>query len=327
MSYSWDELKGVFGMTPSFATEDAGSLTATNTIAVDHLQEGIDRIIKDGIDALTTTGSFGQCYNLFWDEFQTLVRAAIEAVDKRVPLMLGVTSANPRETYQKIKFVREAGGEGVLMGLPYYDAMSVPKIIDFYKQMCALFPDISFMIYHNPPNHKAHIPVRAFPELVKNPNIVCMKDSHRAPTEFIALHESIDGHIAHFVNQTQLYPYLEMGAAGCWSIDAYRGPWPIIRLYQACADRDHETARRILKELRGEGTGDEFHLAQLPDVQGADIQALTGYVKPGPYRAPHALGPQDPNSERSRKTAERWNQLSEKYRPEVEARRGVLVSA
>jgi hypothetical protein len=88
---------------------------------------------------------------------------------------------------------------------------------------------------------------------------------------------------------------------------------------------DVETAKRILRELRGDGAGDEPHLAQLPDVQGADVQALTGYIKPGPYRPPHALGPQDPNSERSRKTAERWNQLCEKYRPEVEARRAVLV--
>jgi dihydrodipicolinate synthase/N-acetylneuraminate lyase len=325
MSYTWDELKGVCGMMPAFATEDASSLTATNTVDVDNLQTGVERIIQDGIGLIATTGSFGQCYNLFWDEFQTLIRATIEAVDKRVPLMLGVTSANPRETYQKIKFVREAGGEGVLMGLPYYDGMSVPKIIDFYKQMCQLFPDISFMIYHNPPNHKAHIPVRAFPELIKNPNLVCMKDSHRAPTEFLALHEIIDGHIAHMVNQTQSYPYISMGAAGCWSIHAWQGPWPIIRLYQACVEGDVATAKRILAELRGDGGGEEFRAAQLPDVQGANVQELTGYIKPGPYRPPHSLGPQDSTGERARKAAERWNQLCEKYRPEVEARRVALV--
>ncbi len=326
MSYTWDELKGVCGMMPSFATEDAGSLTATNTIAVDNLQQGVDRIIKDGIGMIATTGSFGQCYNLFWDEFQTIVRASLEAVNKRVPLMLGVTSANPRETYQKMKFVKEDGGEGVLLGLPYYDGLSVPKIIDFYRQLCELFPDLSVMIYHNPPNHKATIPVRAFPELIKNPNIVAMKDSHRSPADFIALHDIIDGHIAHFVNQGQMYPYVMMGAAGCWSIDAWRGPWPIIRVYQACLEGDVETAKRIYRELRGGSPGGEpREAAMLPDVQGWDVQRLTGYVNPGPYRPPHALGPQDSTGERAKKTAELWNQLCEKYRPEVEARRSVLA--
>ena len=324
MSYTPDELKGVCGMMPSFATADAGNLLATQTINVHNLQEGVDRIVKDGIGMIATTGSFGQCYNLFFDEFQTLVRATIEAVNKRVPLMLGVTSANPREAAQKIKFVREAGGEGVLMGLPYYDAMSVPKIIDFYKQMCELFPDISVMIYHNPPNHKAHIPVRAFPELIKNPNIVCMKDSHRTPPEFLALHEIIDGHIAHMCNQMQSYPYISMGAAGCWSIDAWQGPWPIIRLYQACVEGDIATAKRIQSELRSDGGGD-FRLGQLPDVQGGNVQEFAGYIKPGAARPPHSLGPQDPTGERARKAAAHWVAMSEKYRPEVEARRAALV--
>ena len=87
-------------------------------------------------------------------------------------------------------------------------------------------------------NHRVHIPVRVFQELVKIPQIVAMKDSHRDTREFLPLHEIIGGKIAHFVNQAQLYPYYEMGASGCWSIDAWMGPWPVIRLYEACVDGD-----------------------------------------------------------------------------------------
>src|SRR5207249_2785062 len=165
---------------------------------------------------------------------------------------------------------------------------------------------------------------RAFPELIKNGNLVCMKDSHRSNPEFLSLHDVIDGHIAHLVNQGQCYPFISMGAAGCWSIDAFRGPWPVTRLVQACVEGDSETARRIQRELRAAGTG-EFQAAQLPDVQGADVQEIGGYVHPGPYRPPHSLGPQDTTGERALKAADLWKQMSEKYRPEVEARRGVLV--
>src|SRR5438093_13181534 len=119
MSYTFGDLKGVCGMMPAFATADASSITATNTVDVDNLHDGVDRIIKDGIGLIATTGSFGQVWNLSFDEWQTLVTATIEAVNKRVPLMLGVTSTNPREVARKMKFVREAGGEGVLLGLPY----------------------------------------------------------------------------------------------------------------------------------------------------------------------------------------------------------------
>ena len=225
MSYLPGELRGILGMMPAFATADASDITATETIDVKNLQEGVDRVIRDdGLNLIATTGSFGQCYNLFWGEFQTLVRATIEVVDKRVPLMLGVTSTNPREVVQKMKFVREAGGEGVLLGLPYYDPLPIRDIPTFYRTIADLFPDLSIMVYHNPSNHRVHIPVPVFRELVKIPNIVAMKDAHRETREFLTLHDVIHGKIAHFVNQTQIYPYYEMGASGCWSHAIWSGP-------------------------------------------------------------------------------------------------------
>src|SRR5204862_8313695 len=97
-----------------------------------------------------------------------------------------------------------------------------------HRKVAAVFQDISIMIYRNPPNHRVHIPVSVFPELIKIPNIVAMKDSHRSPAEFFRLHNVIDGHIAHLANTYQAYPYMEMGAAGFWNHDLWSGPWPVL---------------------------------------------------------------------------------------------------
>ena len=113
------DVRGVMAMMPAFATRNAEDLGATATIDVDNLQSSVDRIIKDGIDIITTTGSFGECYNLFWDEFKTLAAATVEAVKKRVPVFIGSTSPNPREVVQRLKFVREIGADGTLLGVPY----------------------------------------------------------------------------------------------------------------------------------------------------------------------------------------------------------------
>ncbi len=323
MAYAFDELKGVCGMMPAFATADASNLMATNTVDVDNLHDGVDRIINDGIGMIATTGSFGQCWNLLFDEFQALVRATIEAVDKRVPLMLGVTSTNPREVAQKMKFVREAGGEGVLLGLPYYDALPIPKVIAFYKDVAEAFPDLSIMIYHNPVNHRVHIPVRAFEELVKNPNIVAMKDSHHDTREMIPLHKIIGGKIAQFVNQSQLYPYYEMGASGCWSIDAWMGPWPVLRIYEACVDGDTDTAKRVIGELGG-GARPAAGSEDGGDGGGGNPQEFAGYVKPGAPRPPASYS--QGSDERAKNRAARWVELCDKYRPEVEAWRAAQTN-
>ena len=84
---SANELKGVLGMMPAFATPDAADIKATQTIAVDNLKEGVDKIIKDGIQNIATTGTYGECYGLLFDEFKTLAVATVETVKKRVPLL------------------------------------------------------------------------------------------------------------------------------------------------------------------------------------------------------------------------------------------------
>ncbi len=70
------DVQGVMAMMPSFSTKDAGELAAKNTIDVDNFKAGVDKMIGDGIDVITTTGSFGECYNLSWDEYKTLAAAA-----------------------------------------------------------------------------------------------------------------------------------------------------------------------------------------------------------------------------------------------------------
>src|SRR5665213_2778239 len=102
--YAPDELHGLNAMLPSFAKEGATSLLALDTIDVENLHDAVDRIINDGAGVISTTGSYGECYSLLYEEFQVLVKAAIEAVDGRVPLFIGVTQQNPREAVKRAQF-------------------------------------------------------------------------------------------------------------------------------------------------------------------------------------------------------------------------------
>jgi len=318
------DVQGVMAMMPSFSTDDAGDLKATATVAVDNLQTGIDRMIKDGIDVITTTGSFGECYNLFWDEFKTIASASVEAAKKRVPLFIGSTSPNAREVVQRLKFIQDIGGDGTLLGVPYYDAQSPDYIVDFYSQIAEMFPKLAILIYHNPVNHKVKIPVSVFPRLVKYPNIIGMKDSHRDTREFVRLMEIIRGKISVMTNQAQMFPYYGMGSSGCWSIDAWMGPWPVLYLRNLVrAGKDHEALQIITEIMSAAGGerpgGNEGATAKLP------IE-FAGYVKPGPARTP-IVKFSESAIERAKKKAEGWKKLCDKYRPLVEADTGTVKAA
>jgi len=320
MSYTPDELYGVCGMTPAFATENAHEMTATNTVDVDNLKAGLDRAIKDGIHLFATTGTFGQVWNLLEDEWETYIRAAIEVVDNRIPLMLGVTAANPRLVVQKMNIVRDAGGQGVLLGIPYYYKLPNKDVVSFYQEISRLFPEISIMIYHNPTNHRVHIPVGMFKELTKLKNVVAMKDSHRNVTEFQRLHDIIHGKIAHFVYQEQLYPYMEMGASGCWSHAIWGGPFPVIAAYQAAADGDVAKAKSVISDIAG---------TSVPTADGSlrgghEAYEYAGYVKMGSPRPPFSFNMGE-TEERARQIAANWNKINDKYRAEIEAGKSVKV--
>jgi 4-(2-carboxyphenyl)-2-oxobut-3-enoate aldolase len=318
------DVQGVMAMMPSFSTDDAGDLKATATVAIDNLQTGIDRMIKDGIDVITTTGSFGECYNLFWDEFKTIASASVEAAKKRVPLFIGSTSPNAREVVQRLKFIQDIGGDGTLLGVPYYDAQSPDYIVDFYSQIAEMFPKLAILIYHNPVNHKVKIPVPVFPRLVKYPNIIGMKDSHRDTREFVRLMEIIRGKISVMTNQAQMFPYYRMGSSGCWSIDAWMGPWPVLYLRNLVrAGKDHEALQIITEIMSAAGGerpgGNEGATAKLP------IE-FAGYVKPGPARTP-IVKFSESAIERAKKKAEGWKKLCDKYRPLVKADTGTVKAA
>lgn len=318
------DVQGVMAMMPSFSTDDAVDLKATATVAVDNLQTGIDRMIKDGVDVITTTGSFGECYNVFWDEFKTIASASVEAAKKRVPLFIGSTSPNAREVVQRLKFIQDIGGDGTLLGVPYYDAQSPDYIADFYSQIAEMFPKLAILIYHNPVNHKVKIPVSVFPRLVKYPNIIGMKDSHRDTREFVRLMEVIRGKISVMTNQAQMFPYYKMGSSGCWSIDAWMGPWPVLYLRNLVrAGKDHEAIQVITEVMNAAGGerpgGNEGATAKLP------IE-FAGYVKPGPARTP-IIEFSESALERAKKKAEAWKKLCDKYRPLVAADNSMVKAA
>ena len=303
-------------MMPSFATDDAVDVRATQTIAVDNLKEGVDKIIKDGANNIATTGTYGECYNLLFDEFKTLAVATVDAVKKRVPLFIGCTSPNPREVIQKMNFVKDLGADGVLLGVPYYETLHVQDAIKFYHDIADLFPTLNILIYHNPGNHKFTIPVAAFRELVKKPSIIGMKDSHRTTQAFMNLQKIVRGKVSVFVNQTQLYPYYEMGAAGCWSTEAWMGPWPVLYLLEQIRGGDTKKALEVIDDIIGDGSGGK----PVPGAGNKRPAEFADYCKVGPTRVPFVTFPETELAKAKRRAAH-WMKLNEKYRPLFEALR------
>lgn len=300
------DLKGLMGMMPAFTTEDGGNPLSRNTINVSELERSVDQAIRDGMNVVATTGTFGECHTLLWEEFTTLTDATIATVAKRVPVIIGCTSVHTREVIQKMAYAAKAGADGVLVGVPFYYTLSVENAIQFYHDIADAFPKLGIMIYHNPDNHRLTIPLGAFSKLVEKPNIVGMKDSHRTPTQFMQLQEIVRGRISMFTSQMQIYPYTMWGSAGCWSISAWMGPSPVLQALKAAHAGDWEKAREICMAMSGGGRDLENPASSKLAINEA------GYCHAGPPRPPFHVVSEE-LLRRAKHSAKRWRALCERY--------------
>jgi dihydrodipicolinate synthase/N-acetylneuraminate lyase len=310
------DVNGMMAMMPGFATDQAGDLRATDTVSVERLRAGLDRMVRDGANVIATTGSFGECHTLLPKEFETLARESVDVVRRRAPVFVGVTSANARETVEKMRVVADTAADGVLLGVPYYFPSTVENAVRFFREIAELFPKLAILIYHNPALHHVTLPVEAFEHFVKIPQIVGMKDSHRDTTTFMKLMKIIRGKISVMCNQVQYVPYAELGAGGFWSIDAWMGPWPLLALRDAVARGDIEAAKDIILDIAPAGT-------RAPNLSWRETASklgigMAGYVEPGPLRPPFLEIPPEV-IEGQRKRVARWLELCAKYAPAYQA--------
>jgi 4-(2-carboxyphenyl)-2-oxobut-3-enoate aldolase len=318
------DIGGMMAMMPAFAKDSAADLRATDTVSVERLRAGLDRMVRDGADVIATTGSFGECHALLADEFATLTRESVEVVRGRVPLFVGVTSVNARETVEKMRVVAATKADGVLLGVPYYFPSTVENAVRFFRDIAELFPKLAILIYHNPALHHVTLPVEAFEALVKIPQVVGMKDSHRETVTFMKLNEIIRGKISVMCNALQYVPYVQLGAAGFWSIDAWMGPWPFLALRDAVKRGDHKAAQAITLDIAPPGTP-KSNLSWRETAAKVAI-AMAGYVEPGPLRAPFLEIPPEV-IDAQRKKVERWQRLCAKYAPAYETTAKRVVTA
>jgi len=311
---SCSDLSGIMAMMPAFTNDDGGSIDAIDTISVERAEDGVNRMIADGAGVISTCGSFGEFHTLLWEEFQTLNRVVVEIAAKRVPIFVGCTAMNTREAIKRMAFAEEIGAYGVLVGVPFYFPATVENAVQFYKDISERFPKLGIMIYHNPTLHNVTLPVPCFEELVKCPNLVAMKDSHRDTMQFMKLQEIIKGHISVFCNQFQFHPFYGLGAAGFWSIDSWMGPEPFLALYEAVVAGDEARAREIMFAISPVMVDRQPNLSWRETASKIGIR-YAGYCDPGPLRPPFVNVPEAVDKAQ-KKRAEKWKELRKTYQPQ-----------
>ena len=181
------------------------------------LQREIDFLVVD-CDAISIAAVEAAEYTMLSrEERKELLRIGTEFVDKRKPVILGVSSPSPREVIELAEYAAKVGGDlvQVLMPLrPWGGQPTIAELMEFYTQVASASP-LPVVAYHNP-GPGADPPQDAFVRISEINNIRYFKESSRDITKISRLIEQIDlagkGH--YFTTMQPLLATLMMGGSG-----------------------------------------------------------------------------------------------------------------
>lgn len=217
------------------------------SIDVDASQQVLDALIRDGVHGLVVLGTCGENNSLEADEKRTLLKAAVEVVAGRVPIIVGVSELT---TPRAAAFAKdaEAMGANALMALPAMVYVPTEAELEAHFRTVAQASGLPIMLYNNPPAYRAAITQGVLTRLADEPTIVAVKESAPDTRRFTDLARAFGERFVLMAGLDDVaLEGLLLGARGWVSGLTSAFPQESVALVAAVDRGDLEEARRIYR--------------------------------------------------------------------------------
>ena len=185
----------------------------------------VDRLIAAGANGFVVAGCTGEFWTLSHDERKRYYDLAVEAVAKRVTLIVGTGAITVDETVKLTNVAQKAGVDGVLILPPYFVKLTDNEIFAHYRDVVSQ-TRVPILLYNIPGNAVNHLSPPLVRRLADLDTVVAVKESSGDWNNFYAtLITSIDK-IRVFCGPSSIYgaPAVELGADGF--VDCFPNVWP-----------------------------------------------------------------------------------------------------
>ena len=237
-------------------------------------------LVDNGTDALVINGTTGEGGTTTDNEKSDLIRAVVDAVGERAPVLAGVGTNNTAHSVELAHQAAKAGAHSLLVVTPYYSKPSQSGLKSHFTTV-ADATDLPVMVYDIPARSGIPIDTATLVELAAHPRIVAVKD---AKNDFVGTSwvQARCDLINYCGSDEVTLPMLAVGAVGVVSVPSHVAGTEIKRMITAFFAGDIVTARSIHLSLMPLFTG-VFRVSSPSDIKAA--VALVG-LPAGPVRLP-----------------------------------------
>ncbi|WP_149275336.1 dihydrodipicolinate synthase family protein [Pareuzebyella sediminis] len=133
-------------------------LTAEGDLDEKGLKNLIEHLIAGGVHGIFLLGTNGEAPSLTYATRMQLITKACEYIDKRVPVLVGITDTNFQASIDMTAHSKASGADAVVVAPPYYFPISENEMIDYLE---CLVPKLSlpFVLYNMPSCTKMHMSI------------------------------------------------------------------------------------------------------------------------------------------------------------------------
>ncbi len=318
-----DEVQGAWFIMPTPAKDGAEDWRAKDTVDLDETARVVDSLIASGADAVMSLGTLGECATLTWDEKKAFMRTAVEAARSRVPVFVGTTTLNTRDTVEQTLYAQSIGATGTMLGLPMWCPASVQVAVQFYRDVAQACPDMAICVYANAEAFRFDYPAAFWAQLSEIPQVVSAK--YLGIGTLLRDINASKRRIRFLPINSDYYGAARMEPDFCtafWTGGGVCGPELVTALrdeVKLATQNGDWTRARKLSDAAGAASAlfmppggfAEFARFNI-GLEKARANA-GGWMKAGPCRPPYHLVP-EPLLEGARKSGQRWSELAASLR-------------
>ena len=219
-------------------------------VDLEKFAELAERQAREGSHGVVVCGTTGEPSSLTPDERTELVKVAVEAIAKRIPVVAATGSQSFAETIEITTRAEKAGADAVLVVTPYYIKPSQRGLVEYFVSV-GQRTELPLMIYHIPGRAAVSVKPATVARIAERlPNLVGIKHAVN-DLEFVTeLLTELGPEFRVFCGLEALsLPMLVVGARGLMNAVSNLAPARVAALYEAVEQGDLETARKLHAEL------------------------------------------------------------------------------
>ena len=179
-------------------------------------------IIENGSDGIVLCGTTGESPTLTWDEQYQLFVVIRNSLQSKTKILIGTGSNSTSEAVEATQKAFEAGADGALVVVPYYNKPPQDGLYEHFKDVANAAPKLPIMLYNIPGRTGSNLLPKTVKKLMEFPNIVSIKAASGRIEEVTELRAECGSEFAIYSgDDSLLLPMLSVGAVGVVSVASH----------------------------------------------------------------------------------------------------------